>query len=89
MQRHVRRRGLLQLLFMFNKQVGPFRYEKSDHSKFRRQVLEWFERQRPKMEYQRDLLHHPGIETIQSIVAYFRRHKIQTRIIGTNYRRVG
>ncbi|KAF5339099.1 hypothetical protein D9611_011157 [Ephemerocybe angulata] len=55
-----------------------------------RQVLEWFERQNalvPK-SYQGGLEQHPGIETIQTIMAYFRLHKIKTRLIGTNFRKM-
>jgi len=47
-------------------------------------LLDWHERRR-KTNY-RNLRNHPGIETIQSIVAYFKLHKIKTKLIGTNFR---
>lgn len=40
------------------------------------------------MAYQKDLERHPGIETIQTIMAYFRLHKLKTKLIGTNFRKV-
>lgn len=52
------------------------------------QILGWFERQKPSMAYHRNLAGHPGVETIQTIIAYFRLHKIKTRLIGTQFRKV-
>lgn len=36
-----------------------------------------------------DLCMHPGIETIQSILAYFRCHQIKTKVLGSDFRMVG
>jgi transaldolase len=40
------------------------------------------------MAYHRDLKQHPGIESIQTIMAYFKLHRIRARLIGTQFRKV-
>ncbi|KAF8961412.1 hypothetical protein BDZ97DRAFT_2076952 [Flammula alnicola] len=47
-------------------------------------LLEIYERKRNTV-YQ-DLTKHPGIQTVQSILAYFKLNKIKPRILGTDFR---
>jgi len=47
-------------------------------------LLEMYERRR-KTVYP-DPSKHPGIETVQSILAYFKLHGIRTKVIGTRFR---
>ena len=49
-------------------------------------MLEMYERRR-KTVYP-DPSKHPGIETVQSILAYFKLHGIRTKVIGTRFRTV-
>jgi len=49
-------------------------------------LLEMYERRR-KTVYP-DPSKHPGIETVQSILAYFKLHGIRTKVIGTRFRTV-
>ncbi|GLB39615.1 putative transaldolase is important for the balance of metabolites in the pentose-phosphate pathway [Lyophyllum shimeji] len=47
-------------------------------------LLNWYERKR-KAAY-KDLSTHPGVETIQSTLEYFRLHGIKTKVIGSEFR---
>ncbi|TFK28233.1 aldolase [Coprinopsis marcescibilis] len=51
-----------------------------------RPILEWFERRQGKRVFS-DALEHPGVQSIQSILAYFKTNKIKTRIIGKEFRK--
>ncbi|KAF8665028.1 hypothetical protein AX16_000640 [Volvariella volvacea WC 439] len=48
-------------------------------------ILDWYERKR-KAVLSPNIEVHPGIESIQSIVAYFKQHRLNTRVIGTAFR---
>jgi len=48
------------------------------------QLLDWYERKR-KGAYE-DLSAHPGVETIQSTLEYFKLHGIKTKVIGSEFR---
>ncbi|KAF8064921.1 hypothetical protein FPV67DRAFT_160975 [Lyophyllum atratum] len=47
-------------------------------------LLDWYERKR-KAVYE-DLSVHPGVETIQSTLEYFKLHGIKTKVIGSEFR---
>lgn len=47
-------------------------------------LLDWYERKR-KAAYE-DLSTHPGVETIQSTLEYFKLHGIKTKVIGSEFR---
>ncbi|EDR04314.1 uncharacterized protein LACBIDRAFT_304919 [Laccaria bicolor S238N-H82] len=49
------------------------------------QLLNWNERRRNAAHV--DLEFHPGIEAIQTILAYFRLNEIKTKLIGTDFRK--
>ncbi|KIJ94100.1 hypothetical protein K443DRAFT_642765 [Laccaria amethystina LaAM-08-1] len=49
------------------------------------QLLDWYERRRNTVHI--DLRIHPGIEAIQTILAYFRFNNIKTKLIGTDFRK--
>jgi transaldolase len=51
------------------------------------QLLDWHERKQKTIF--KDLMVHPGIEAIQSTLAYFRLHEIKTKVIGSGFRSVG